>query len=258
MQRTLSWIGLALMAVALVWLELLPPRQSRPAAARSGAPRGGPVGLVIIDAGHGGQDSGTMRNGIQEKDLTLDVAHRVERLAQTKGFATMMTRSGDEWISLSARAAAANREHDCIFVSIHFDEGARAEATGVQTFYAARQVPKTMGLPAWLPFLQTVATGPNNFESQSLAKFIQESLVTGTQAFNRGTRAEQFYVVANVRHPAVLVEGGFLSNNEDISKLATEGYREQLAAAITEGITRYREIANERQTTLAVRSAAPE
>ena len=59
---------------------------------------------------------------------------------------------------------------------------------------------------------------------------------------NRGTRAEQFYVIANVRHPAVLVEGGFLSNNDDVAKLTREDYRQQLATAISEGVMRYRDL----------------
>ena len=63
-----------------------------------------------------------------------------------------------------------------------------------------------------------------------------------TQAFNRGTRAEQFYVIANMRHPAVLVEGGFLTNNDDVAKLASEEYREKLATAICEGIAHYRDV----------------
>ncbi len=251
MKRALAWAGVALMALSLLWLELLPAlphsRLTHP-----NEKQGGPVSLVIIDAGHGGKDSGTMRNDILEKDLALDVARRLERLTQARGFATLMTRRGDESISLANRAAAANRERDCIFVSIHFDEGARAEATGVQTFYAVRQIPRTIGLPSWLPFLQPVVVAPNNLESQSLAGFVQESLVAGTRAFDRGTHAEQFYVVANVRHPAVLVEGGFLTNNDDLTKLATNEYREQLAGAIAEGLVRYRAVASERSLNLAV------
>ncbi|HEX8280682.1 MAG TPA: N-acetylmuramoyl-L-alanine amidase [Chthoniobacterales bacterium] len=220
--------------------------------------RDGRLARVIIDAGHGGQDSGAIRNGVLEKDLTLDVARRVERMARANGFATTLTRTGDEWISLAARAAAANRERDAIFVSIHFDDGARAAATGVQTFYAVRQMPNQSRLASWLPFLQTVANDSPNFESQSLAGFVQAALVGKTQAFNRGTKAEQFYVVANVRHPAVLVEGGFLSNSEDIGKLTTEAYREQLAGAITDGIVRYRAMAAERGATLALGNVATE
>ena len=116
----------------------------------------------------------------------------------------------------------------------------------MQTFYAVRQAPPASGLSAWLPFLQRVSSETTNLESQSLAGFVQEALVGRTQAFNRGTRAEQFYVVAHVRHPAVLVEGGFLSNTADNAKLQSEEYREQLAAAISEGIMRYREAAGQR------------
>jgi N-acetylmuramoyl-L-alanine amidase len=173
------------------------------------------------------------------------------------GLATTLTRSGDQFISLGGRAAAANRERDCIFVSIHFDEGARAGATGVQTFYAARQV-QDSALPDWVPFLRTVSGEVPNAKSQSLAAFVQQALVDGTQAVDRGTRAEQFYVVANVRHPAVLIEGGFLSNSDDIGKLTTEAYREQLAQAIADGILRYATVAEETSTTLAARSVSAE
>jgi len=250
-QTALAWIGLVLMALCAVWLVSLPASERNAALGRKSLSSGSGIALLMIDPGHGGRDSGAIRNGVLEKDLTLDVARRVNRLARARGFATQMTRSGDEWISLAGRAAAANRERDCIFVSIHFDEGARAEATGVQTFYALRQMPTGLALPSWLPFVQPVALESGNFESQSLAGFVQEALVMRTQAFNRGTRAHQFYVVANVRHPAVLVEGGFLSNDADIMKLTTEVYREQLAEAITEGIVRYRDIAGQRQAALA-------
>lgn len=191
-----------------------------------------------------------MRNGISEKDLTLDVALRIEGLARVRGFRTLLTRPNDTWISLPARAALANRENDCVFVSVHFDEGNRAVATGVQTFYANHSAPKTLAA-SWLSFLQPVHSEEANFEGQSLAGLVQEALVARTHAFDRGTRAEQFFVVANVRHPAVLVEGGFLSNNDDLARLRTEDYRQQLAAAITDGIAHYRDIVRERAQALA-------
>ena len=240
MRRLLAWAGLLLMLLSLVWLELLP---QAPRLTSDRPTRRGPLRLLIIDPGHGGKDSGTMRNGVMEKDLTLDVAQRLERLARARGFSTLMTRTADARISLAGRASLANRAPDCIFVSIHFDEGARPEATGVQTFYAARQTPKLIGLSRWFPFLGTRTTDPENLQSQSLAGLIQESLVARVHASNRGTRAEQFYVVTNVRHPAVLVEGGFLSNPEEMAKLSTAEYREQLAAAIADGVERYRALA---------------
>jgi N-acetylmuramoyl-L-alanine amidase len=89
-------------------------------------------------------------------------------------------------------------------------------------------------------------------ESQSLATFIQESLVAHTQATNRGTRPQQFFVIANVHHPAVLVEGGFLTNKEDAIKLTNAEYREQMAAGIAEGILQYRDTLLDKRTPLAV------
>ena len=77
-------------------------------------------------------------------------------------------------------------------------------------------------------------------------------MVARTKAVDRGTKAEQFYVIANVQVPAVLIEAGFLSNSEDMAKLGTDDYREQMAAAISEGIMRYRDVLRERQLPLAV------
>lgn len=235
------------MVVSVIWLEVL-PRHDYPNPNVAVESPHGTITCVIIDAGHGGQDSGAVHAGVQEKDLTLDVALRLERLLRGKGLKTILTRTADGAVSLANRAAIANRENNCVFVSIHFDEGGRSAASGVQTFYAVRQVANGGFLASWLPFLQRTASAPATAESQSLAGFVQQSLVARTQASNRGTRAEQFYVVANVRHPAVLVEGGFLTNSADIAKLTTDAYRQQLANAISEGILQYREIARAQQT----------
>lgn len=239
-------IGLAVMAVCFVWLQLLPQRTGG-----GGAKADGAISLIVIDAGHGGGDSGAVRDGVLEKDLTLDVARRLEQALRTRGLRTMMTRSGDDFVSLANRAASANQQRDCLFVSIHFDEGNRAAATGVNTYYATRQIGKARLLPSWLPFAQPVSAQESNFDSQSLAGFVQQALVSRTRAVDRGTRSQQFYVIANVRHPAVLVEGGFLTNSDDMTKLRSEEYRQQVALAIGDGIMQYREVARERQAIIA-------
>ncbi len=247
-QDFVAWFGLLLMVVSFAWLQWVtrPPSSS----ARSTASPG-PFSLVVIDPGHGGQDSGAMCGGVLEKDLTLDVAQRIDRLLQAQGIATLMTRTGDSYLSLADRAAITNRARDCIFVSIHFNEGSKPVSSGVETYYAEHQMPAKEPLVSWLPFLQRTALETPNFQSQSLAGFIQQALVTGTQETDRGTKASQFFVIANVRHPAVLVEGGFLSNKEEIGKLQNPDYREQMAAAITQGIARYRDVLKQRQGILA-------
>lgn len=193
-----------------------------------------------------------MCGGVLEKDLTLDVAHRVDRLLEAERIATVMTRLGDNYVSLAERAAFANRVSDCIFISIHFNEDNRPVSTGVETYYAAHQITPGSFMTSWLPFLWRALSESPNLESQSLAGFIQEALVARTQALDRGTKAKQFFVIANVTSPAVLVEGGFLTNKEDNSRLTSEDYREQLAAAISDGILRYRDALKQRRSAVAV------
>jgi N-acetylmuramoyl-L-alanine amidase len=247
----IAWFGLLLMAGSFVWLQLTAvPRSARVDPEAPSQP--GPFVLVVIDPGHGGQDPGTIKTGMVEKELTLDLARRLQRQLLERGLSTLLTRTDDSYVSLQDRTTIANDQQQCIFVSIHFDEAGRAAATGIETFYAAHPISFPERVASWLPFLQRTSSEPPNVESQSLATFIQESLVAHTQAVNRGTRPQQFFVIANVRHPAVLVEGGFLTNKDDVAKLANSDYREQMATAISEGILQYRNTLQEQRTPLAV------
>jgi N-acetylmuramoyl-L-alanine amidase len=230
-QNAVAWLGLLLMIASFVWWQLL-LRPAPPAAAEVTVPA--PFTLVVLDPGHGGQDSGSMGSGVLEKDLTLEVAQRVDRLLQAQGLATLMTRLGDSYVSLADRAAVTNRARDCVFVSIHFNEGNKKLPGGVETYYAEHQIAPVASAISWLPFLQTAAPA------------------APMQAVNRGTKAGQFFVIANVRVPAVLVEGGFLTSKEEMAKLSNGDYREQMAEAISDGILRYREVLKQRQPTLAV------
>src|SRR5207302_1670285 len=221
------------MMASFVWIQFRQTERAKSAAEPKPAQplaAPGPFAVVILDPGHGGQDSGAMCGGLLEKDLTLDVARRIDRLLDSEGIATLMTRLGDTYVSLADRAAFANRVTDCIFVSIHFNEDNKPVATGVETNYAAHQITAGSFLASWLPFLWRALSDSPNPESQRLAGFIQEALVARTRAVDRGTRTSEFFVVTNVTAPAVLIEGGFLTNKEDISRLATEDYRDQIAA----------------------------
>src|SRR5207248_3399770 len=250
-RNLLALCGLLLMVASFVWLQLHQAERSvgkiESRTAKSPAVSK-PFAVVVLDPGHGGQDSGAMCGGVLEKDLTLDVARRIDRLLEAEGIATAMTRLGDTYVSLADRAAFANRVRDCIFVSIHFNEDNRPVSTGVETYYAAHQLTPGSFVTSWLPFLWQALSESPNLESQSLAGFIQEALVARTRALDRGTKAKQFFVIANVTSPAVLVEGGFLTNKEDSSRLTSEDYREQLAAAISDGILRYRDALKQRQS----------
>jgi N-acetylmuramoyl-L-alanine amidase len=246
--NVLAWLGLALMFLSFaIWQWNA--RFDRPVSRTTQIQ---PFGVVVIDAGHGGQDSGAIIGGVAEKDLTLDLAQRVDRLLEQEGIATVMTRMDDSYISLAERTALTNRISTCIMVSLHFNEGNKPVSTGIETYYADHQIAPGGPIFSWLPFLEKAAGQKPNAESQNLAASVQDALIARTNASNRGIKAEQFFVIANVRHPAVLVEGGFLSNKEDSEKLASADYREKMAQAISEGILRYRDSLQKRQTTLAV------
>ena len=255
MQNIVAWLGLALMITSFVWWQILSvPRPAGTSGRRTAAPA--PFTLVVLDPGHGGQDSGAMCGAIYEKDLTLDVAQRVDRLLQAQGLATLMTRVGDSYVSLADRVAVTNRARDCIFVSIHFNESKKV-VSGVETYYAEHQSAPAPRLASWIPFFQGPGAESPTLASESLGRFIQEAMVARTKAPDRGTKAEQFFVIANVGAPAVLVEAGFL-NKEEIAKLENNDYRDQMAAAISEGILRYRDVLKERQLPLAVTGPSTE
>jgi N-acetylmuramoyl-L-alanine amidase len=249
----LALLGIFLMVASFVWMQRAPrPESAKRSTTPQLAPTSRPFAVVVLDPGHGGQDTGAMCGGVLEKDLTLDVARRIDRLLQAEGIATLMTRLGDSYVSLADRAAFANRVSNCIFVSIHFNEDNLPVSSGVETYYAAHQITAGSFLASWLPFLWRPLSESPNSESQSLAGFIQEALVARTRAADRGTKPRQFFVIANVTSPAALVEGGFLTNTADVSNLVSEHYREQIAAAVTDGILHYRDAVKQRQSTLAV------
>src|SRR5437764_14031654 len=189
----IAWLGLILMASAFLILTMTRepslPRTSFPYHKKSK-----PFALVILDPGHGGQDSGAMAGNVLEKDLTFHVAQRVDRRLGPQGISTLLTRTGDSYVSLSERAQLINRASKAIVVSVHFDEGPRPDVSGIETYFAAQQNTGVPTIASWLPFLQKIANVQANVESQSLAQFIQQQLVAKTQAINRGTKAEQFYV----------------------------------------------------------------
>lgn len=257
MRRFAPWLGLLILAISFVWFIRLPaPTQT---ATAPGKPLARPEAtfVVVLDPGHGGQDSGAVCGTMLEKDLTLDVAVRAERLLRVAGFTTVLTRNSDRYISLAERASLGNREDNSLFISIHFNDSGRDAASGVETYYALEKSARP-GVLAWLPFLQRSEAVPLRTQSQNLASYLQAALVARTSAADRGIKAGQFFVIANIRHPAVLVEGGFLTNKSDVTKLGTVEYRQQLAAAISDGVDRYRTAIREGEPRRTLVAARPE
>lgn len=170
---------------------------------------------VVIDAGHGGHDCGAAWGKVYEKHLALDTAARLESHLKRLGYRTVMTRRGDYYLTLPQRAAIANQYKDAIFVSVHFNHTWREGASGLETFYYSG-------------------------EGQKLAAFVQSRMVNKTKTFDREAKFARFFVLRNSRNPAVLVEGGFVSNDQERERMKSAGFREGLAKGIAEGIERYR------------------
>jgi N-acetylmuramoyl-L-alanine amidase len=171
---------------------------------------------VVVDAGHGGKDSGAYRRyGPPEKIIALDVAQRLDRKLRESQLKTVMTRSSDVFIELNDRVAIENAQKNAIFVSIHFNDSRRRGIRGFETYYHS---------------------GP----SLDLANGIQAKLMTIPHSANRGVHTANFRVLRLAGCPAVLVECGFLSNRNDGNQARDWEYRELLADRIAEAIVEQR------------------
>lgn len=188
---------------------------------------------IVIDAGHGGIDSGARCRGVTEKVLTLDTALRVNRALQKLGYRTILTRTDDHYVSLPNRVEVANALNGpALFVSIHFNQGSEGDINGVETFYASFKAPHPRDW-TWVGFfnpVQGIDSGEN------LAALVQTAVIAKTGARDRGIRARDLYVTRSTRVPAILIEGGFISNTMEAHLLGTDGYANLLAQGIADGV----------------------
>lgn len=203
------------------------------------APRRNEFPLVVIDPGHGGRDEGTKWRGVTERDLTLDLALRVERLLQIAGYRTKLTRREDVYVPLEDRVRVANQEKNAVFVSLHFNSDPTGSSTGIETYYA-REKEAPPNDWSWVGIFNRGEPLPPD-TSETLAGAVQSSIILRTEAKNRGIKPSGLYVVHHTRCPSVLIEGGFISNAFESRLLLTDTYRELLAQGIVEGLLRYQQ-----------------
>ena len=193
---------------------------------------------VIIDPGHGGTDPGSVNSYGKEKDFNLKLAKILVRDLERKGFRVRMTRSTDTFPTLGQRVIYANRINDSIFVSLHFNSFSSNTAKGIETYALSPQGSGThneRGIKN--DFLRGNSRDSENI---ALATAIHASVIKKTQADDRGIKRDRFTVLAGLTMPAVLVEGGFLSNPQDARKIASTAYLALLSNGITNGIVAYR------------------
>ncbi len=217
------------------------------------------VGRIVIDAGHGGHDTGTIGpNGLLEKDLVLDVSLRLGRMLQTKmGADVIYTRDDDTFIPLETRTAIANKQQADLFVSVHANSSQDASARGVETYYlnfnpspdalevAAREnAVSEKSVHELGDLVKKIALKEKVEESREFATDVQHSLYQGLAGKertmkDRGVKKAPFIVLIGANMPSILAEISFVSNPADERKLQTPEYRQKIAEALYRGIARY-------------------
>jgi len=210
---------------------------------------------VVIDAGHGGHDTGSIGpTGLSEKDLVLDIAQRLEKLIETEiGTDVVMTRTDDSFIPLETRTAAANRNAADLFISIHANSSRVRNVRGVETFFLnfttskeALEVASRENAASehTIHELQDIARKimlrEKVDESRELANHIQKALVGNRGAsYNRGVKQAPFVVLIGANMPSVLAEISFISNPDEEKRLKAPEYRQQIAQSLFDGVRSY-------------------
>jgi N-acetylmuramoyl-L-alanine amidase len=214
----------------------------------------GKVTTVVLDPGHGGYDKGaTCRYGY-EKNFALDVAKQLRPLLRAEGFKVIMTRENDVFVPLEVRARIANNTKDSIFVSIHFNAADRnPAATGFEIFSLTPiGSPSTADDGLALSFMSRQMGSPVDAPSLELSASIYHSLLGHLPEFDRGIKRARFAVLRLTKRPAVLVEGGFLTERGESKLIADRDWRGQLAQAISIGIENYRDLAENKKRPMTV------
>jgi N-acetylmuramoyl-L-alanine amidase len=195
---------------------------------------------VVIDAGHGGKDGGAQGNGLLEKTLTLDVAQRVRRELAKRGVRSILTREGDETLSLPERVEISNEHREALFVSVHFNTSTSAAVAGLETYHTAPKSFETliaMKKRFRLPREEKLRDDRNRL----LAEAVQAAVARSTDLRDRGVRNKSLHVTRNPMAPAVLVECAYLTNEAEASKLRNPRFRSRIAQGIADGVEAYLE-----------------
>jgi len=222
------------------------------------------INRIVIDAGHGGHDSGTLGvGGIREKDVVLDVALRLGKLLHDRlGAEIVYTRSDDTFIPLETRTAIANKAQADLFISIHANSSPEAEVRGVEVYYlnftsdpdamrvAAREnAVSNQSVHDLSDLVKKIALKDKIDESKELASDVDTSLYSGltkgnADLHNRGVKKAPFVVLIGANMPSILAEISFVTNKDDAAELKKPEYRERVAESLYAGVARYAEAIN--------------
>jgi N-acetylmuramoyl-L-alanine amidase len=217
------------------------------------------IGRIVIDAGHGGHDSGTLGvDGLEEKDVVLDVALRLGKMLHDRlGAEIIYTRSDDTFIPLETRTAIANKAQADLFLSIHANSSSDPSARGVETYYlnftsqldalevAAREnAVSDQSIHQLSDLVKKITLKEKIDESREFASDVEESLYGGLQRGNeglknRGVKKAPFVVLIGANMPSILAEISFVTNPKDANQLRQPEYRQRVADSLFKGVAKY-------------------
>ena len=215
------------------------------------------IGRIVVDAGHGGHDTGTIGpNGLLEKDLVLDVALRLGKLLESRmGAEVVYTRDDDTFIPLETRTAIANQNEADLFISMHANSSSDPAARGIETYYlnfttsadalevAAREnAVSEKSIHELQDLVKKIALKDKIEESREFAVDVQQALYSGLanqRLRNRGVKKAPFIVLIGANMPSILAEISFVSNPADAKRLRTPEYRQKIAESLYRGTAKY-------------------
>jgi N-acetylmuramoyl-L-alanine amidase len=244
---------------------MIPKNSSHEAASTLGGQRsltralGLKIGRIVVDAGHGGHDSGTLGpGGVQEKDIVLDVALRLGKLLrQRMGADVIYTRDNDTFVPLEQRTAIANKAQADLFISVHANSSSDPTARGVETYYlnfttspdalevAAREnAVSDQSIHELSDLVKKITLKDKIDESREFAADVDTSLYAGLERGNpglrdRGVKKAPFVVLIGANMPSILAEISFLTNSDDATQLGDPQYRERIAESLYRGVAKY-------------------
>jgi N-acetylmuramoyl-L-alanine amidase len=219
--------------------------------------------LVVIDAGHGGHDSGAVAGGRQEKDVVLQITKKLKKELKRKGYRVYLTRGNDRFLKLGQRTRIADKKDAKVFISIHanaISDRSRFEVVeGVETYFlqktrdersqrvAARENASVLIGTDQLSrdvIIDAVLNGPKIIQSHKLAIDVQNNIMKNLNSKysgvkNGGVRPAPFYVLVGASRPSILVEVGYITNSKERKRLFTSGYQDKIVKGIAEGVGRY-------------------
>lgn len=189
-----------------------------PLAATNGpilVPRAPTETVVVLDAGHGGNDPGAVRGDVQEKEVTLQIIAKLKKVLESKGARIVLTRSDDTFVSLEDRVKITNTVSPNLFLSVHINSlESTSNIYGIETYFQTDQ-------------------------SRPLADRVHSSLVSGLGAPDRSVRKARFYVINHTPIPAILAEVGYITNKAERDRLISSDYQQKVASALARGVMLY-------------------